>query len=123
MTIRNDQFYMEGIWDWAILNGCFGDTRIEPTDIDGLVERNGKFLVLETKSPGVTIPKGQEIMFKSFVRVSGAVVIVIWGQKNNPEKIKVFSRKHPDGFDIQSANMEYLRRLVATWFDRANNAA
>ena len=53
MTINDPVKFCAGLWDWGILNGCFGDTLIKPTDIDGFVERNGKFLFFETKSPPI----------------------------------------------------------------------
>lgn len=122
MTIRNDQSYMEGIWDWGILRGCFGTTNIEPTDIDGLVERNGHFLVIETKRPGVMVPLGQDIMFRSFVKACGAVVIVVWGERNSPAALRVYSTQHPDGRNEDNAGIERLRLLVTRWFEKANAA-
>lgn len=119
MTINNPDLYMQGVWDWAILDGCFGNTRIKPTDVDGLVERNGKFLVLETKSPGARLPEGQEITFKSLVRNVGAVVIVIWGEQNTAQRVKVFSRKYPNGIE-QAIDNKQLRAWVSSWFDEAN---
>jgi hypothetical protein len=41
MTINKLDAYVAGLWDWVCLDGCFGDTKIRPTDIDGLVERRG----------------------------------------------------------------------------------
>ena len=119
MTINNPALYMQGIWDWAILDGCFGTTRIKPTDVDGLVERNGMFLVLETKAPGAHLPEGQAITFKALVRKAGAVVIVVWGEQNRVQKTKVFSRKYPDGLE-ETANNDRLRELVSGWFAMAN---
>lgn len=120
MTINNAAQYMAGVWDWAILDGCFGETKIKPTDIDGFVERRGNFLVLETKQPEAGVPEGQELTFKALVKRAGAVVIVIFGQQNKPERLRVYSAKYPDGKDYDDPDGELLRRYVATWFDRAN---
>lgn len=123
MTINNPDQYMAGVWDWAILDGCFGETRIKPTDIDGFVERNGCFLVLETKQPGARLPQGQEITFKRLVERAGAVVIVIWGERNTPNRLRVYSAMHPDGKDIIDANGNLLRKYVSEWFKRADATA
>ncbi len=40
MTIRSKEVFLQGLWDWAVLDGCFGNTRIRPTDVDGLIERH-----------------------------------------------------------------------------------
>lgn len=121
MTINNPDLYMAGIWDWSILDGCFGETHIKPTDIDGLVEHNECFLLLETKQPGAQLPRGQELMFRALVKRAGAVVIVIWGERNNPERLRVFSEKHPDGKEIDdTGGVELLRRYVSVWYARAH---
>ena len=119
MTINDPDKFMAGIWDWKILDGCFGESRIKPTDIDGMVERNGNFLFLETKSPGASLPVGQEISFKHLVRRAGAVVMVVWGEQNNPQQLRVFSHKHPDGKTID-ADGEKFRHLVQVCYERAN---
>jgi hypothetical protein len=64
LTIHNQALYEDGQWDWAILNGCFGKTKIAPTDIDGSIERNGKYLFIETKHPGASIPLGQGMFYE-----------------------------------------------------------
>lgn len=119
MTINNPDKYMAGVWDWAILDGCFGETRIKPTDIDGMVERNGNFLFLETKAPGAALPQGQEIALKQLVRGDGDVVMVLWGEQNKPEQMKVFSRKCPDG-KVIDADGDTFRRYVKRWYERAD---
>ena len=63
MTIKNLEAFVENLWDWGFLDECFPGTRIRVTDIDGLVERNGHFLLIEAKSPGKDIPTGQRILF------------------------------------------------------------
>lgn len=124
MTIHDPDAYMRGIWDWKILDGCFGRTRIKPTDIDGLVERGGNLLILETKSPGASIPDGQALTFKRMVQQGVDanklnVVIVIWGENGTPEKLRVYSSVHPDGHDVDG-DIGTLRRYVSKWFDRVD---
>lgn len=122
MTIQNPEAFMDGVWDWGILSGCFGNTQISPTDIDGFVERKGKFLILETKAPGVEVKRGQEITFEALVKFAGAVVIVIWGNRDNPERIKVYSQKEPNGKEYADADVSKLRWLVSSWFQMADSA-
>lgn len=124
MTIHDRDAYMRGIWDWKILDGCFGNTKIAPTDIDGLVERNGNLLILETKAPGASVPEGQSITFRRIVQQgvdAGKlnVVIVIWGENGTPTKLRVYSAMHPEGKNFDD-NLETLRKYVAAWFQRAN---
>jgi hypothetical protein len=119
MTINAPELYMAGIWDWAILDGCFGKTGIKPTDIDGCIERKTHCLYLETKDLGVEVPLGQLITFHSFV-AKGDSVLVIWGTKNQPKEIMVLSPRHPSGLMYCNANLDKLRELVAAWFEWAD---
>lgn len=118
MTINNPAKFMEGIWDWKILNGCFDPTRITPTDIDGCVERNGHILVIEAKSPGVEIPTGQEIMFKNMTKTGKISVMVVWGETNKPEEMKLFS---PFGEEEKKkVDISGFRERVTSWFKWAD---
>lgn len=111
MTVMNKDLFMHNLWDWAILDGCFGTTRIRPTDIDGLVERNGKFLLLEAKSPGVEVRMGQKITFDHLIKTGVFTVIIIWGEVNRPQEILVW------GKDRVSADIVLLREEVTKWYE------
>lgn len=120
MTIHNWDEYKSNLWDWGILRGCFGDTKIEPTDIDGFVERNGKFLVIETKAPGVEIKTGQMITFKRLIETGRFTVMIVWGEADSPQQIKLITskatREYPD------ASLETMKTLVSKWFAWANQS-
>lgn len=121
MTIHNDDAYLNGIWDWGILAGCFGDTKIEPTDIDGNVNRHGRWLQLEAKGPDVPIPRGQQIDFEEKRRTGLFTIIVVWGERNQPQRAQVYhSRGVTEPFDC---NLEQFRRLVSRWFAYANGVS
>lgn len=40
MTIHGSDRFLAGAWDWTVLDGCFGNTQIRPTDVDGMIERD-----------------------------------------------------------------------------------
>lgn len=111
--IRNLKYFEAGFWNWGILDGCFGDSRISPTDIDGCIERHGHKLLLETKMPGAKIPFGQQLTLESFVR-DGATVIIVWGLKDSPQKIRVMTPHVTKDYEV--ATLETLRSIVAKWF-------
>lgn len=118
MTINNPNEYLENIWDWAILNGCFGQTKIRPTDIDGFVERNGKFLVIEAKSPGVEVNTGQMITLKRLIDTGRFTVIIVWGKKDNPEQITLMTSRITKMYE--NASLTIFRDIVSRWFEWAN---
>lgn len=114
MTIQNMKAFIEGTWDWGILDDCFpGGMKIG--DIDGLFERKGNFLVFETKQPGVPIKKGQQITFDNMIKTGLFTVILIWGTKNNPVEIQVM---YPKGKVSQKkpATIEDLKNIVSWWY-------
>jgi len=119
MTIRNKEWYKEQLWDWGFLDDCFKPTKIKVTDIDGFVERNGLFLVIETKSHDANIPFGQQIMFENMIKTGLFTVLIIWGEANQPEKAKIFTRKIIKLFNPADENI--IRLLVEKWFNYANN--
>lgn len=117
MTIRDVKKFTDNIWDWAILNGCFGKTKISMSDLDGAAERNGELLIVETKLPGIDVPFGQHLMFTNLCTKNKATVFVVWGKRNEPEKIRVYheGEVHPD----KECTLETLRRYVSRWFEWA----
>ncbi len=118
MTINNRDAYFASLWDWGFLRGCFGPT-IEPTDLDGFVERKGRFLVLETKLPGVEIKTGQEITFKALQATGLFTVFIIWGRPGMPEKIRIMTRH---GVHERDCGIDDLKAFCAQWYKFANEA-
>lgn len=95
-TIRNQQFFdgstaagFDGIFEWSFLNKhkCFGKiTSITPMDIDGIVERNGRFIIFETKGSTyddegklvpIPIPQGQKITLNALAKTGYFTIVVI----------------------------------------------
>jgi len=115
LTIRRPDLYLESAWDWSILRGCFGDSKIEPTDVDGLVEKNGRFLILEAKKPGVRIKQGQMLTFNALRNTGLFTIIIVWGENNRPQEMLVM---YPPPFEPKwgKATLEDLRRVVKWWY-------
>lgn len=109
--------FVDGLWDWAIIADQFPG-KISPTDIDGFVEMNGRFLFLETKRIGAHIPQGQEILFKRCAK-RGDVVIVIWGEKGNPERLRVYNRYCIDGIEPPIGDLLKLKMLCTQFVEYA----
>ena len=111
--LRDRNKYRDAAWDWSILEGCFGG-RIRPSDIDGIVERNGKFLVLEAKPPGYVFRGGQSILFKRLAQQSNFTVLVLWGEVNQPTAMQVWGEKQ------QACSLTDVRAFCQGWFDWAD---
>lgn len=123
--INNPDKFMQGFWNWDILAGCFGDTKIKVMDIDGAVERNGKFLFIETKSleAGDKLPLGQHLFLKNLA-LKGAFVIVLWGDKDNPVRAKTYNgeRRGFEETEPFDCDIDWLRETVSAWFEYADKS-
>ena len=116
MTIHDWQAYKKGIWDWGILDGCFGDTRIKPTDLDGFTERKGKFLILEAKAPDEPLVEtdGQMISFRALQKTGLFTVMILWGPNSLPQKMKVLAPKWTS--IVVEVDLAQVRCAVNMWF-------
>jgi hypothetical protein len=115
-NLRNDYAYRNSLWDWTPLNECFQGTNIRVTDIDGFVERNGRFLVIETKKPNEEVPQGQSITFEALVRTGVFTIFVVWGARGIPQEIKVLTRDGRNNKHYLKADMGLLQKIVTEWF-------
>lgn len=113
----------DGIFDWSWTQGHLGDKKITPMDFDGVVERKGNFLIMETKGFGVPVPKGQMFTFESAYRLGVFTIMFIQG-KARPEQVMTWcqpgfatGRKtlihHPCGPDRAG-------RFVGAWYEFAD---
>jgi hypothetical protein len=123
-TIKNEKAFKEsappgfdGIFDWSWVTGCFGDTKIMPMDIDGIVERKGNFLIFETKRIGTPVPRGQMITLNKLIEVGKMTVMIIYGKKL-PERFTII---YPNGVKKDYIGLEKAKERVASWFRYADS--
>lgn len=115
-AIRNPEAFLAARWDWSFLEGCFGQTRISPSDIDACIERNGHFLWMENKPADGSVPRGQARIFDR-LRARGDTVIVISGRQEEPPwhmQIWPGPRRQVTKYEIRS--------YIAAWFSWADGA-
>ncbi len=104
-------------WNWSWIDGCFGITNISPTDIDAVIERNGRILVIETKHLNEELPTGQQLLFEQFSRKAGVVVVVLWGNRDMPEYLQVCTGGVWGA--MRPTDKDSFRRGVQRWFETA----
>lgn len=69
--------------DYGFMKGAIPDNpNFMPSNIDGIIERNGSFMVLEWKRPKEKISKGQERLLKALAQ-NGIAVVIICGDTDN----------------------------------------
>lgn len=115
----------DGLFDWDFLRSAFEPTKIEPTDIDAVVERCGNFLCFETKAPGVEIPMGQAMALERLIKLGrGAIFLIVLFGKTAPtiESMEIWYWKR--GACIKTArkrcDSDYVLKRVRSWFEYAS---
>jgi len=66
--------------NWGVVLGAGG--KVYPGDLDGILERNGRFLAIEWKHESVTyetIPQGQRILLERLNNIPEFTVAVVYG--------------------------------------------
>jgi len=106
-----------------LLFDCFPGA-IGLSDLDGFVEYQNKFLILEWKSFLGDIPTGQRIAFERFSSVGDGTITVI-GIVGNAEDMSVthlcrFSRGHQTPW--KAATFQDLHKMCVQWVHWARNA-
>ena len=120
-------------WDCS-KNGCFNlkkrpkievfascfPGRINFGDVDGLVEISGKFCLLEWKSYGGTISRGQEMTYVSFTKIQDNVVFIVNGDAEtmNISECCIFWEGRKG--DWRQIDLKGLQILISRW---ANHVA
>ena len=105
--IHNQQFFdgsvpagFDGIFDWDALDN-FALPRYGAVgfmDIDAVVEKNGRFLHIETKSKGTKIPVGQTITIRSYHALGCITYVIIYfdGETKDDKHIYKVSVMYPN---------------------------
>ena len=70
----------DGEFDWDFLFAAFYGTKIKPMDIDAVIERNGHFLIFETKAEGKGVDAGQRITLTRLWREGNKTIFLLMGK-------------------------------------------
>lgn len=116
-NIRNEGHFTASFWDWTPFNSLF-KYGIRISDIDGVVERNGHVLYIETKLPGANVPTGQERLHDAWVE-KGDTVLLVWGKPNRPQSALL--RHGATAREIKPCSTDDLNDIVRRWFSWADS--
>lgn len=119
MTIRNQQLFLDGFWDYGIFDGCFSNPKVKFADIDGFIERNGHYMVLEIKNSGVPVPMGQQITYKSLMDTGLFTILFLFGPRNEPKEMEIWK---PDKTIRKKAptTLEEVKNVIRLWDEWAS---
>jgi hypothetical protein len=125
-------------WDCDV-KGCFNKVhrprfeelndllpgKIAFSDVDGIVEINGRALMLEWKGLGVPTPMGQHIMFRRLTMGGNITVFVIEGAAHDMtvESLTVYENGTIVGEEVsggrKNADLDTLKKWISFWTDWA----
>ena len=74
--MKSVESFLDGVANLGIYRGDFAqhNSKIYPTDLDGIVEVKGEFLVHEYKKVGAPENKGQEILLEALRRKGFSII-------------------------------------------------
>jgi len=127
--MKNISANNDGIFYWDYLKPAFGDSNVDLTDIDAVVEKNGWILMIETKSYGKSVSNGQSTLYYNLHRRCGITVIyLIYAGEEKTGEIESIEIKEnnffkpayllfpkEEGFDGE----KWLLKYVSNWYQIA----
>lgn len=120
--------YIAGLPNWGDLFDVF-PRGIQPTDVDGLVEINGKFLVLEEKHFDADLSNGQRYAFERLAMLGPVTVFVFRPARPSGLHVKTITARtiatstHLRWEHISRADFKERLRLWAAYADKRKAAA
>lgn len=116
-NIRRGSYYLEGLPDWEFLNKALPE-RIRMSDLDGIVEVRGHFLIIEYKRVGVGVPDGQAVVFNRLYDAY-ATILVIEHENHEPVFGYLWDPKIPP--DPRPLDRGLLQDFVRDWASSAKD--
>lgn len=92
-----------------------------PSDLDGIAERNGHFLVMEWKRPGEKMSEGQKRLLAALASNTRFMVVVVIGNTDNGTNIQEFWQYTQDGKPFKAGvGFESFKEFYRMWYELAD---
>ena len=103
--------------DYGDFKGLITDNpNFVPSNVDGIAERNGRFLVMEWKRPNERISTGQKILLQSLAITPKFTVIIINGNTDDKTVVNRFFQVTKDGCKPLGTGFEALKTYYLGWY-------
>lgn len=129
-NIRNVDDYMANLWSFGMFKGCFGDTKRQPSDIDGIVDAHGHLLILEGKHAGDGgLELGQSTLFRNLRFPKSIASLIWWGDPPDgpierlryDPPVPLLAPQRGELGIVQPASRDDLRDVVRNWHSWATD--
>jgi hypothetical protein len=92
-----------------------------PSNVDGIAERNGQFLILEWKRPQEKVSDGQRIMLQALAAKPSFMVVIIYGNTDTETIIDSYWLLTPEGKPVKAGiGFESFKQFYRDWYALAN---
>jgi hypothetical protein len=92
-----------------------------PSNVDGICERNGQFLIMEWKRLGEKVSTGQKYLLQALAKKEGFIVVIIYGDTDNETVINNFWVLNPDGIPVRRGiGFESFKQFYRQWYELAD---
>jgi hypothetical protein len=108
--------------DYAEFKGLIpSNTAFMPSNVDGICERNGQFLIMEWKRSGEKVSTGQKYLLQALAKKEGFIVVIIYGDTDNETVINNFWVLNPDGIPVRRGiGFESFKQFYRQWYELAD---
>jgi len=87
-----------------------------PSNLDGIAERNGRFLVFEWKRPNEKISTGQKILLQALSATPKFTVIIINGNTDAQTVVNQFFKVTRQGCEPLGKGFDELKQYYLDWY-------
>ena len=107
--------------DFTELQGVIkSNPKLLPSNVDGIIERNGHFLVMEWKRLNESMNEGQKILLRSLSNTPKMIVLLIEGDTDNGMNVSKIYKIQNDKLIAKGHCLDDLKWLIQIWYDHAN---
>jgi hypothetical protein len=108
--------------DYAEFKGLIPtNPQLVPSNVDGILERNGQFLILEWKRPKEKISEGQRIMLQALAAKPSFMVVIVYGNTDNETVVDSYWLLTPEGKPVKSGvGFNSFKEFYRQWYELAD---
>jgi hypothetical protein len=92
-----------------------------PSNIDGIAERKGKFLVMEWKRPNEKVSEGQRRLLQAFAKTPNFTVVIVQGNTDDGLVIQDYWQVQSYGSCVKlGTGVDDFKAFYTMWYEYAN---
>ncbi len=93
-----------------------------PSNVDGIAERNGHFLIMEWKRDAEKVSEGQKRLLQALASNPRFMVVIIYGNTDDGTVIDSYWLLTPEGKPVKvGIGFESFKEFYRQWYELANN--